>query len=136
MPTSGGVGAILNYNDENTAFSSTVTWITYTLASVSCTFSQTSNKVISMMNMITLSPSTSMSGTPAFNTTLPSNYIPNVDYHNFVLLNLGGYWQPGFVSITTSGGVSFGLCAETTSTLITGTSCYIYSTSFPYSTSS
>ena len=85
------------------------------------------------MNMITLTPSTSMSGTPTFNTTLPSNYIPNVDYHGFVLLNLGGYWQPGFVSIDTGGGVAFGLCAETTSTLITGTSCTIYSTSFVYS---
>ena len=74
-----------------------------------------------------------MSGTPTFNTTLPSNYIPNVDYHGFVLLNLGRYWQPGFVSIDTGGGVAFSLCAKTTSTLITGTSCTIYSTSFPYS---
>ena len=132
MPTSGGIGAILNYNDENTAFSSTVVWSTYTSASVSCTFSQTSNKVIFMINTITLTPSTSMSGSPTFNTTLPFNYIPNVDYHGFVLLNLGGYWQPGFISIDTSGGVSFGLCAETTLVLITGTSCYIYSTFFAY----
>ena len=39
MPISGSVGAILNYNDENTAFSSTVTWSTYTSTLVSCTFS-------------------------------------------------------------------------------------------------
>ena len=58
MPTSGGVGAILNYNDENTAFSSTVAWSTYTSALVSCTFSQTSNKVIFTINTITLTPST------------------------------------------------------------------------------
>ena len=137
MPTSGSTLALFNYNDENISFSSTVTWSTYTSASISCYFSRTSNKVVFSMNTISLTPSTSMTGNPTFNTTfnmtLPSNYIPSIDYHGLVLLNLGGYWQPGFVSIDTSGGVAFGLCAETTSDLITGTSCSIYSTSFTYS---
>ena len=133
MPTSGSTTALLNYNDKNIPFSSTVTWDTYTSAAISCLFSQTSNKIVFTMNTISLMPSTLMMGTPTFNTTLPSNYIPKVNYHGFILLNLGGYWQPGFISFTTSGSVSFGLCTETTLVLITGTSCYIYSTSFTYS---
>ena len=130
MPISGGMQALLNYNDENTIFTSMVAWSTYTSASITCYFSQTSNKIIFTMNTISLTLSTSMSGMPTFNTTLPFNYILNVDYHSFILLNLGRYWQPGFVLITTSGSVSFGLCTETTSVLITGTSCNIYSASF------